>query len=62
MPAAAHRRGVVRYRMKRLGDGSLVRIVVVRKAGPRGGHTIAEPVSGAITRRKVRKRRGRIHA
>lgn len=35
------RGGVLRYRTIRRG-GKLIRISVVRKAGPRGGHTIGK--------------------
>lgn len=37
------RGGAVRYRTIKRG-GKLIRISVVRKAGPRGGHTIGRPV------------------
>ena len=44
MPAAREkaRGGVVRYRTIRSG-GKIIHVAVVRKAGPRGGHTIAGP-------------------
>lgn len=38
------RRGVVRYRTIRVGkgrDSRILHIAIVRKAGPRGGHTVA---------------------
>lgn len=38
------RGGAVRWRTVKLVDGRTVRIAVVRKAGPRGGHTVAGPV------------------
>lgn len=43
MPKAqeAARGGVIRYRTVKLKNGKYVRIAVVRKAGPRGGHTLA---------------------
>lgn len=48
MPEAAIRRrgGAVRWRTLRLKDGRTIRIAIVRKAGPRGGHTVAGPVHG----------------
>jgi hypothetical protein len=47
MPARQERArgGVIRYRTIRRGR-RLLRISVVRKAGPRGGHTIAKPIKG----------------
>ena len=49
MPKAAERKakargGVVRYRMVRK-DGQLLRCMITRKAGPRGGKTICCKVS-----------------
>jgi len=35
------RGGVVRYRAKKLKHGKYITFAVVRKAGPKGGHTIA---------------------
>jgi hypothetical protein len=45
MPRTAEtaRGGVIRYRTIRRG-GRTIRIAVVRKAGPRGGHTIGKPI------------------
>jgi len=40
----AARGGAVRWRTVKLKDGRTVRIAVVKKAGPRGGHTVAGPV------------------
>lgn len=37
------RGGVTRYRTIKRG-GKLIRISVVRKAGPKGGHTIGKPI------------------
>jgi len=49
MPTIAERRRHVRYyRTKRLPGGKYVHIAIVKKAGPRGGHTIA----GAVKTRK----------
>jgi hypothetical protein len=44
------RGGVVRVRTKRLPDGTLLRVYVFRKKGPKGGRTYAE---------KVKPRKGR---
>lgn len=46
MPKVQEQRrgGVVRYRTIRVGKGSSARVLhiaIVRKAGPRGGHTVA---------------------
>ena len=41
------RGGAVRYRTIRVGKGKkkkIMHIAIVRKAGPRGGHTVAGPV------------------
>jgi hypothetical protein len=38
---AERRRGVRYYRTIRLPGGKYVHIAIVKKAGPRGGHTIA---------------------
>jgi len=40
----AARGGAVRWRTVRLGNGKYVRVAVVRKAGARGGRTVAGPV------------------
>lgn len=37
---AKRRGGVKRWRIKKLPGGEVVRIAVVRKVGPRGGHTM----------------------
>jgi hypothetical protein len=52
MPRATEiaRGGVKRYRTIRLRGGRYATVAVVRKAGPRGGHTIIG---------KARKRKGR---
>jgi hypothetical protein len=47
---AEKRRGVRYYRTKKLKHGKYFHFAVVRKAGPRGGHTIA----GRIRKRKMR--------
>ncbi len=46
MPEAeiARRGGAVRWRTVKLEDGRVIRVAVVKKAGPRGGHTVAGPV------------------
>lgn len=42
MPVAGERkRGVVKYRSKKLPNGQVIHFAVVRKGGPRGGHTVA---------------------
>lgn len=38
------RGGAVRWRTIKRPDGSTIRVAVVRKAGPNGGHTVAGPV------------------
>jgi hypothetical protein len=45
MPEAeiARRGGAVRWRTVKLEDGRVIRVAVVKKAGPRGGHTVAGP-------------------
>lgn len=40
----ARRGGAKRWRTVKLSDGRTVRVAVVRKAGPRGGHTVAGKV------------------
>lgn len=35
------RGGAVRWRTLKLDDGRTIQVAVVRKAGPRGGHTVA---------------------
>jgi hypothetical protein len=37
----ARRGGAKRWRTVKLKDGRTIRIAIVRKAGPRGGHTVA---------------------
>jgi hypothetical protein len=46
MPEAeiASRGGAVQWRTVTLKNGDTVRVAIVRKAGPRGGHTVAGPV------------------
>ncbi len=46
MPETEIRRrgGAIRYRTVKLKDGRTVHVAIVRKAGPRGGHTVAGPV------------------
>lgn len=44
--AIAKRGGAVRWRTVKLKDGRTIKVAIVRKAGPRGGHTIAGPVHG----------------
>ena len=38
------RGGAVKWRTVRLKNGKYVKVAVVRKAGPHGGHTVAGPV------------------
>jgi hypothetical protein len=38
------RGGAVRYRTIKLKNGKYVHVAIVRKAGKRGGHTVAGPV------------------
>jgi hypothetical protein len=35
------RGGAVKYRTKKLPNGQIIRFAIVRKRGPRGGHTVA---------------------
>ena len=46
MPTAEEQRrgGARKYRTVTLPNGKYVRVAVVPKAGPRGGHTVAGPV------------------
>lgn len=46
MPEAEikQRGGAVRYRTVKLKNGKYIRIAIVKKAGPHGGHTVAGPV------------------
>jgi hypothetical protein len=46
MPEAeiAKRGGAKRWRTLKLPNGKYVKVAVVRKAGPHGGHTLAGPV------------------
>lgn len=46
MPEAeiARRGGAKRWRTVTLPNGKSVRVAIVKKAGPRGGHTVAGPV------------------
>jgi hypothetical protein len=38
------RGGAKRWRTVKLPDGRVVKVAIVKKAGPRGGHTVAGPV------------------
>jgi hypothetical protein len=38
------RGGAKRWRTVRLPDGKYVKVAIVKKPGPRGGHTVAGPV------------------
>lgn len=38
------RGGALRWRTVKLKGGRTIRVAVVKKAGPRGGHTVAGPV------------------
>lgn len=40
----AKRGGAVKWRTVKRPDGSTIQVAIVRKAGPRGGHTVAGPV------------------
>jgi hypothetical protein len=40
----ASRGGAKKWRTVKLSDGRTVRVAVVRKAGPRDGHTVAGPI------------------
>lgn len=40
------RGGAKRWRTVTLPDGRTIRVAIVKKAGPRGGHTVAGPVHG----------------
>lgn len=40
------RGGAKRWRTVKLPDGRTVKVAIVKKAGPRGGHTVAGPVRG----------------
>lgn len=40
------RGGAKRWRTVTLPDGRTIRVAIVKKAGPRGGHTVAGPVRG----------------
>lgn len=40
----AARGGAKRWRTIKLPDGRTLKVAVVRKTGPRGGHTVASPV------------------
>lgn len=42
----ARRGGAVRWRTVRTKDGRTLRIAVVRKPGPQGGHTVAGEPQG----------------
>lgn len=46
MPEAqiASRGGAKRWRTIKLPNGKYIKVAVVKKAGPRGGHTVAGPV------------------
>lgn len=43
-PEIAARGGAVRWRTVKLKNGKYVRVAIVKKSGPRGGHTVAGPV------------------
>lgn len=52
MPEAeiTRRGGAVRYRTIRLPDGRYIRVAIVRRKGPRGGHTVAGPAHQPMRR------------
>lgn len=61
------RGGALKYRTVRLPNGRYIKVAVVSKAGPRGGHTVAGPAryredyTAPAKRVRVRKvKRGRI--
>lgn len=41
------RGGAKKYRTIKLPNGRYIRIAIVPKAGPRGGHTVAGPIHNA---------------
>lgn len=43
-PEIRRRGGAIRWRTVKLDNGKTIRVAVVPKAGPKGGHTIAGPV------------------
>lgn len=45
----AARGGAKRWRTIRLKNGKYIKVAIVKKAGPQGGHTVAGPVK---TRKK----------
>lgn len=47
----AARGGAVKWRTVRLKNGKYVRVAIVKKAGPRGGHTVA----GDVKKRKGKR-------
>ena len=48
MPTAEEkRRKVKKYRTIKLPGGKYMHVAIVKKAGPRGGHTVAGPVHKA---------------
>jgi len=42
----AARGGAVRWRTVKLKNGQTIRVAIVRKPGPRGGHTVAGKPTG----------------
>jgi len=55
----ARRGGAIRWRTVKTPDGKVVHIAVVKKAGPKGGHTVAGPVRETKKSRKnSRKKKG----
>lgn len=53
----AQRGGAVRWRTVKLKNGQVIHVAVVRKAGPKGGHTVAgEPIT---PKDKGSKKKGR---
>lgn len=54
----ARRGGAVKWRSVKLKDGRTIRVAVVKKAGPRGGKTVAGDTPGAPpnpSKKKVKK-------
>jgi len=47
------KRKVKRYRTKSLPGGKYIRIAIVKKPGPRGGHSIA----GKVKKKKKKKKK-----
>lgn len=58
----AARGGAKRWRTIKLPDGRTVKVAIVRKPGPRGGHTVAgkpKPVAGGPEDMRTAMKKGR---